>query len=178
MGLSLLDLPINSRYALAKATGQLNNYKYLSFHGNAALKSRAIKKGLLFGSAVTKNSLSNDDDFADHFRTECNILVSENELKWEALRPSPYTYNFYQADWLEQFARKNNLLFRGHTFVWHHALPGWFQSFVTKKNAERILREHITTVAGRYKDKMHSWDVVNEPIQPWDRQPGGLRNSP
>ena len=45
-------------------------------------------------------------------------------------------------------------------------------------NAEQVLVNHIETVAGRYKGRIHSWDVVNEAIQVSDNLPNGMRNSP
>ena len=32
--------------------------------------------------------------------------------------------------------------------------------------AERLLREHVTTVCKRYGDRIFTWDVVNEAIDP------------
>jgi endo-1,4-beta-xylanase len=49
---------------------------------------------------------------------------------------------------------------------------------VTADNANRILTEHIRTVAGHFAGKLHSWDVVNEAIEPKDGRPDGLRKSP
>jgi endo-1,4-beta-xylanase len=66
---------------------------------------------------------------------------------------------------------------RGHAFCWHRALPEWVTRDVTKNNAEAVLRQHIATVAGRYKGRLHSWDVVNEAIQLKDGLPNGWRNA-
>jgi endo-1,4-beta-xylanase len=41
----------------------------------------------------------------------------------------------------------------------------------------QLLVEHIRTVVGRYRGRVHSWDVVNEAILPADNQPDGLRKS-
>lgn len=142
-----------------------------------ALRNRAERKGLLFGACCLKNHLSNNREFAIHFTQECNILVPGNELKWHDLRPTLYEFNFRSGDWLENFARKNKILVRGHTLVWHEALPAWFPYIVNKGNAGQYLRNHITTVAGHYAGKMHSWDVVNEVISPWDGRPDGLSNT-
>ena len=48
---------------------------------------------------------------------------------------------------------------------------------MNKENAEKFLVEHIRTVGGRYKGKIHSWDVVNEAIWIKDGRPDGLRSS-
>ncbi len=66
---------------------------------------------------------------------------------------------------------------RGHAFCWHRALPVWVTQNVNRDNAEAVLQQHIATVAGRYKGRLHSWDVVNEAIQLKDNLPNGWRNS-
>jgi endo-1,4-beta-xylanase len=103
--------------------------------------------------------------------------VPENCLKWNILRPSAESYNFVDADSLVAFAETHKMKVRGHNFVWHEALPGWFAGTVNKDNAKKILVDHIHTVGGRYKGKMHSWDVVNEAIWIPDGRPDGLRSS-
>jgi len=106
------------------------------------------------------------------------MLVPESEMKWASLRPTPDKYDFTAPDWMLNFAQNNGLLMRGHTLVWHEALPKWFPETVITTNAERIMSEHITTVVSRYAGKIHSWDVVNEAINPWDKRSDGLRNTP
>jgi endo-1,4-beta-xylanase len=41
-----------------------------------------------------------------------------------------------------------------------------------------MMERHIDEVAGRYAGRIHSWDVVNEPFSPWDRQAGHWRKGP
>ncbi len=144
----------------------------------APLRKRAARRGLIYGAATGCKFLTGDKEFAAHFADECGILVPEWELKWKALRPTSDSFNFASGDCLAQFARKNNMLFRGHTLVWGDDLPVWFQRAVHSQNAKRILLEHITTVVGHYAGRIHSWDVVNEAIAPWERLPDGMRNSP
>jgi endo-1,4-beta-xylanase len=133
---------------------------------------------LIYGAAGIQRHLSEDADYAARFVQECGILVPELELKWDRVRPTPTTYSFDAGDWLAEFAQRYNMLFRGHTLVWHKALPEWFESTVNAQNAESTLQNHISTVVGHYSGQMHSWDVVNEAIDPSDGQPGGLRTSP
>lgn len=146
--------------------------------GSASLKQRAQKKGLIYGAATTRDYLDKDANFAASFQKDCGILVPENELKWGSIRPAPNQFNFTQADWLVKFAIRNNMLFRGHTLVWHEQLPQWFKEVVNRQNAEKFLVEHITTVAKRYTGVMHSWDVVNEAIDAEDSRNASWRRSP
>ncbi len=164
---------INNQF-LAIASKQRN----FSVTGSAPLRNRAAAKGLIYGAAASYSKLSSDREFAQKFAQECAIVVPEAELKWDTLRPNPNRFDFTKADWMAKFARSHGMLFRGHALVWHEALPKWFAAAVNKQNAERMLVEHIKTVAGHYAGKIHSWDVVNEAILPEDGRSDGLRNSP
>lgn len=145
---------------------------------DASLAALAGRRGLLYGAATKERTLRNDPQFAAAFARECAILVPEYELKWSKLRPGPDRYDFGSADRLASFARAHGMRMRGHTLVWHKALPVWFDEKVTRDNAERILRDHIDTVVRRYAGAIHSWDVVNEAVRLEDRLPGRLRRSP
>jgi endo-1,4-beta-xylanase len=143
-----------------------------------SLKQLAISKNLIYGAASGYKILSTDSEFAVRFTEECNILVPENDLKWETLRPTPEQFDFTAADWLINYTQAHNLKIRGTPLIWHLQLPFWFKKIVNRQNAERFLVNHIETVAGRYAGKMHSWDVVNEAIETSDHRPDGLRNTP
>lgn len=142
------------------------------------LKDYATSNNLLYGAATQYSILNRDRDFARRFVRECAILVPENDFKWEKLRPAPQTFNFAKTDWLANFARTNNLKLRGHTLAWHKDLPDWFAAEVDRTNAVKYLVDHINTVVGRYAGQIHSWDVVNEAIEPKDGREDGLRINP
>ncbi len=141
-----------------------NPRKNYTVSGTASLKSRAARKGILYGAATSKDILLSDSNFTAHITKECGILVPENDLKWDALRPTPDRFDFTKADWLAEFARTHGMLFRGHTLVWEQSLPKWFKEKVNPKNAEQFLVEHVRTVVKHYAGRMHSWDVVNEAV--------------
>lgn len=130
-----------------------------------SLHRLATTKNLLFGTATDIPVLSRDAEYSRHCIEQCGLLVSENAMKWRALRPAPDQFDFTGADALLNFALQHNLLLRGHTLVWHLALPDWFSETVNTQNAERYMQEHIQAVAGRYAGQIHSWDVVNEAIE-------------
>lgn len=146
--------------------------------GETPLRDRAAAKGLIYGAATVKRMLDSDREYARRFAQECGILVPDWQLKWRTVHPTPKSFDFTAADWLAEFARAHQMLFRGHTLVWHEDLPPWFQEQVNSQNAKQILLKHITTLVKHYAGKIHSWDVVNEAILPDDRQVHGLRNTP
>jgi endo-1,4-beta-xylanase len=75
------------------------------------------------------------------------------------------------------FAESHHIPVRGHNLCWHEHNPPWLDSAITPQNAVSLFTTHIQTVAGRYKGRIHSWDVVNEAIDPTHKNPQGLRNS-
>ncbi|MCP6758080.1 MAG: endo-1,4-beta-xylanase [Fischerella sp. CENA71] len=142
------------------------------------LNKRAATKGIIYGAAIRRDLLQSNPKLAASFAQQCDILVPEWELKWNLLRPTPNRFDFTAGDWLSKFARTHGMLFRGHTLVWHEALPPWFKEVVNHQNAEKLLVEHIATVTKHYAGQVHSWDVVNEATKPGDKRSDGLRNSP
>jgi endo-1,4-beta-xylanase len=153
--------------------------------GSGSLRAHADARGLLFGVAVVPQLLDVDGLAAGNttegytllVKNQANILVAENAMKWGALRPSPEVFEFKQADKLMRFAALAGQRVRGHNLCWHEGNPAWLKLTATKKNARQLLTEHILTVAGHFRGRMHSWDVVNEAIEPKDKQPDGLRKS-
>jgi endo-1,4-beta-xylanase len=148
-----------------------------SSQGPRTLREIAAEKGIAFGSALSSKAML-DDAYTKMFSSQCGILVPENELKWDTLRPSPKTFDFSKGDAMQQFAFSRKMEYRGHTLVWEGALPPWFDWYVTSNNAEQVLTEHISTVMQHYAGKIASWDVVNEAVQISDRRPDGLKKTP
>jgi len=146
--------------------------------GETPLAKRAAAKGLLYGAATQYPFLSSDAEFATRFAQECNILVTENDLLWREIRPSPDRFNFTVGDRLAEFAKTRGLLLGGGHLVWYNNLPDWFKETVNRKNAEQFLVKHIKTVVGHYAGQMHFWTVVNEAIEPPNGRSDGLRKMP
>ena len=103
---------------------------------------------------------------------ECNILVPENELKWTAVHPSPKQFDFHGADGLADWAERNGMKIRGHNLLWLRPdrNSDWLNNYDfgarPGTEAERLLREHVNTVCRRYGNRIFTWDVVNEAIDP------------
>ena len=146
--------------------------------GLGSLRAHAEARGLLIGCAVNMGLLEQQPSYGRVIAEQFNLVVGENCMKWAALRPTATTFDFQQADALLVFAEAHKLKVRGHNLCWHENLPEWFATTVTKENARTILTDHIHTVAGRYKGRIHSWDVVNEAISIKDGRADGMRVSP
>ena len=68
------------------------------------------------------------------------------------------------------FGEKYDMFIVGHTLVWHNQTPRWvFEDGAGKPATREMLlqrmRDHIFTVVGRYKGRIHGWDVVNEAFE-------------
>lgn len=141
------------------------------------LRDLAARQNLLVGTAVSFAELHRPA-FTELLRNEANIVVSENDMKWQTIHPEPNRFDFSRGDALMTFASQNGQQVRGHNLCWHKQLPAWFDGVATAQNAAQLLRLHIGIVAGHYAGRIQSWDVVNEAIEVKDGRPDGLRNSP
>jgi endo-1,4-beta-xylanase len=153
--------------------------------GTASLRAHAAARGLLYGTAVAPQLLDIDgfaagkttDPYTQLIAAQANILVAENSMKWGPLRPTADAFDFTQADRLMRFASLAGQRVRGHNLCWHESLPGWLKTTANKENARQILTHHIDVVAGHFRGQLHSWDVVNEAINPPDGLSDGLRKT-
>ena len=102
-----------------------------------------------------------------------NSMTPENDMKWASLHPTLGGYRFDRADKIAEFAQTNNIKLIGHTLVWHSQLGQGvftkegstdFNDLVESDTLINRIKDHIFTVAGRYKGKIHGWDVVNEAL--------------
>jgi endo-1,4-beta-xylanase len=130
-------------------------------------------KGFFIGTAVAGGGHHEDQPYPDPFTSdepyrrtlakEFSSVSPENQMKWEFIHPEPGVYRFGPADAIVDFARRNNQVVRGHTLLWHSQNPAWLaEGDYTKAQLRKILRDHITTVVGRYKGRVQQWDVANE----------------
>jgi endo-1,4-beta-xylanase len=147
----------------------------------ASLNELARPGGRRFGCTVgSSNGSLRDPHYDDILRTECGLIVPENELKWQWTRPTPTSFNFAGADMMVDFAEENGLAIRGHTLLWHH--PNWFPAWVAnydfganpRAEGERMIREHVAAICTRYGRRIHSYDAVNEAV---DNQSGAMRET-
>ena len=168
----------------------MNSFKPNAIAGSApnSLNGIARSRGLRFGNALgagpsgaparpgappdTRGNQFEDEKLRALMIAQCSILVPENELKWYVLRKTPTGFDFTRADELIAFAEANGMAVRGHNLLWARPQysPPWLEQYDFGSNphaaAEKMLREHIATVCGRYGKRIFSYDVINEAIVP------------
>jgi endo-1,4-beta-xylanase len=130
-----------------------------------------FKTDFLIGTAVNFSQVNGAERGADslvllHF----NSLTPENGLKWALVHPEEDKFDFLFGDAFVQKGEELEAFLVGHTLVWHQQTPKWvFEEADGNPVASEVLRRrmenHIAKVVGRYKGKIHAWDVVNEAFE-------------
>ena len=96
--------------------------------------------------------------------THFNFWTPENCMKPAPIHPREDEWSFERADALVDWCVEHKLQIHGHTLVWHAQTNDWFFKDGDKALATERMKKHIHELVGRYKGKIHSWDVVNEAI--------------
>lgn len=131
---------------------------------------------LLLGAAAATHDLRHEGRahlLARHF----DLVVPEYEMKWDQVAPRPAARDAVAADALVTFAGAHGLACRGHALWWHGAVPAWLAGAGRAAVRAEALA-HLAWIAGRYAGRLHSWDVVNEPLDLANGRSDGLRASP
>lgn len=148
----------------------------LAAQAEQSLRAIAARRGIVYGCAAATYEFKYAD-FSAALAREAGMLSAEYEMKRAALEPTRGAYDFSGGDSLLAFARQHGMAFRGHTLVWHHSNPPWLADALQSPKAEALLTDYIAAIAGHYKGRIASWDVVNEVIQPSDGRSDGLRDT-
>src|SRR5215471_3288952 len=130
-----------------------------------SLDALARKSGRRFGSAVAWSPPGadagsfNNPAYARLLESDCELLVPENQLKWQWVRRSPNEFDFRAFDAIAGYAAAHGFKLRGHTLFWTPTkwYPKWLADtqFGSAAEAERLLATHVQTVCGRYRDRIY-----------------------
>lgn len=129
------------------------------------------RSDFFIGAAAALGPMVADEAYARVlFGGNFGAITTENALKWKGVHPQVGTYDFHEGDALVTLAERHGLKIHGHTLVFGEANPRWVRE-LPREQLEQVMLDHIKTVAGHYKGKMFSWDVVNEPFDDdeWDQ---------
>ncbi|MGP4115307.1 endo-1,4-beta-xylanase [Streptomyces sp. 4N509B] len=166
-----LALPLSA----APATAEPRSDERGAPHSNSVFDRLrwAAPQGFHVGTAVAGGGHHLEQDYPDPFThdrqyrrilgQQFSSVSPENQMKWEFIHPEQDRYDFEAADAIVEFADRHRQVVRGHTLLWHSQNPAWLeQGDFTAEELRAILREHITTVVGRYAGQIQQWDVANE----------------
>jgi len=148
--------------------------------GAAETLKDVFKDDFLVGAAINRDQIFGEDARGDAIiRAQFNSISPENILKWQHVHPLPGEYAFEAPDRYVQFGESNGMFVVGHTLVWHSQTPEWVFQDEKGRPLKRDallarMRDHISTVMGRYKGRIKGWDVVNEAVA----ENGRLRQTP
>ena len=136
--------------------------------GEPSLREAAV--GLFPIGVGLNDKISSKPLDIDLVRAQFSHLTPENCMKVVETQPQEGVFNFSLPDGFVDFAAANKLEVCGHCLVWakDDRTPAWFFREGDKSADKTLLlqrmRQHIQSVAGRYKGRIASWDVVNEAI--------------
>ena len=140
----------------------------------------AFEGKFILGAAVNVRQIMGADVRGDsvlfrHF----GAVEPENCMKSVEIMPVFGQYKWDMADKYVEFGEKNGLQVYGHCLIWHSQLTPDFcydkeGSLIGPDELKARMKQHISTVVGRYKGRIKGWDVVNEAIL----EDGSYRESP
>lgn len=101
-------------------------------------------------------------------KEQFNVVVAENEMKFDATEPGQNNFNFNNGDKMVNYAKQNGMRARGHALAWHSQVPNWVNNIRGKNQLLGVLKNHIERTVGHFKGKIDEWDVVNEAVNDLD----------
>lgn len=131
------------------------------------------------GAALSVDVFTGANPMADSIVTKhYSSIVAENCMKSMNIHPERDRFFWDEADQFVKYGEDRGMEIIGHCLVWHSQCSPWFcvderDSLVSKEELTTRLREHIHAIVGRYKGRIHGWDVVNEMVE----DDGSLRQS-
>lgn len=133
-----------------------------------SLKTLAARHNIELGNFAISTYL-NDPQYSNILSSQFNLALIDNTPNWYftdgGLHPGPTTYNFATMDKVVAYAQAHQMQLQAHHLLWGEDkwLPDWLKNGnYTPGQLLTIMHDHIATVAGRYKDKIKEWSVVNE----------------
>ncbi|MCL2560291.1 MAG: endo-1,4-beta-xylanase [Turicibacter sp.] len=134
----------------------------------------------MFGNIISPQDFDDHEALAmmiHHY----NAVTAENAVNPFYISTNRKELDFTQSDKIVNWANQNEIAMIGHTLIGHSQSTNWLNSDtdgnpLTRVEALANMEWFIKAYVGRYKGKMHSWDVVNEAIRDDAEFSGDWRN--
>ena len=135
------------------------------------LRQAAASAGLIYGSCSDNQFTREPPAYQKLFISQCSLYAGI--LSWQGIAPDP-SHEDDQRDPNVAIALDAGLKLTGAHLLWHERTPAWLES-LPRAQAQQAAAAHIQRIAGFYRGKCFSWNVVNEAINPRDHAADGLR---
>lgn len=129
--------------------------------GKKTFRDYAAKKNLQIGIAIPPGDIYGEKESAI-LKENASLLVCENAMKWQNVRPKKNYWNWGDIDAMVKFAEENKMEVKWHVLFWHNQNPPFLNDMKTKEDALSMMDEHIETIMTRYKGKIKTYEVANE----------------
>ena len=157
----------NSLFGFLISAALLNAGLTSAFAADETIRSLAEERGRFIGTILNSEWFNDniEPEFEQIHKTQFNVVVAENEMKFDATEPKENEFNYTKGDKMIAYAQANNIRVRGHALAWHSQVPGWVNDYKgQKEKLLKVLKNHIDSVVGHWKGKVAEWDVVNEAV--------------
>ena len=137
----------------------------------------ASKRGLHLGAALIEHVLAGQPSadrtaygnlFGNTDGAQFYIASPDSAFKWHWLEPSDGNCNWNRSDAAVAAILFRNISVRGSAGgVWPIHNPPWLSKrarSLSPLQLRAVLVKHMASIVGRYKGRVGSWDVVNEPL--------------
>lgn len=135
----------------------------------------AARSGRDFGFSIAPG-YANDEPVVSLLARHAGVITAENAMKWSAIEGFLGGRNFAPADAVAAKAARLGAKLRGHTLAWHQMVPARL-AVATSADFVKAQTAHLRELATRYAGRIHTWDVLNEVVNPDDKRSDGLRES-
>ena len=142
------------------------------------IRDLAQERGRFIGTILNSEWFNDaiEPEFEQIHKTQFNVVVAENEMKFDATEPQENEFNFAKGDKMVEYAQANGIRVRGHALAWHSQVANWVNNYAGQKDKLlAVLKNHIENVVGHWKGKVAEWDVVNEAVN--DEYNAGWRST-
>ncbi len=139
-----------------------------------ATLANVFEDNFYIGTALGAQHITGENAKATELiQTQFNAITPENIMKWMHIHPGRDSFNFDLPDQFVALGEANDMHIVGHTLVWHSQTAPWVNDIADSAAMAAVMEQHINTIMGRYKGRVHGWDVVNEALN----EDGSLRES-
>ena len=131
----------------------------------------SYRNSFAIGTAVSRDEVNFSSQSAQLLMKHFTVLTAGNEMKMDIVQPSEGRFDWAGAEEIINFAEMTGMRVRWHPILFHKQNPAWI--FQDKANPAKAaskdvlnqrLKTYVQTIVRRYKGRIESYDVVNEPL--------------